>query len=634
MSAFVMAILAKATVVTVVALGCTRLARGSRAAARHLALAAAFAVLLLLPVASLVGPSLRVEIPIAASTGLVVPLSDAVPDVTAIGSSYTVAAGAAALTTRSTLPRVAALVTASWIAGVAAFLLPVIAGVWQMRRVRRTAFPWRDAQTLVDRLARESGIRRRVAVAVSEAITGPVTCGAARPAIVLPPDALTWTDDDCERAIVHELEHVRRGDWLTQSLARIVCAIYWMHPLVWIAWRQLALEAERACDDAVLRRQTIARGADADPTVYADQLVGLAQRLTATKRTPLVAMAARHDLSARVAALLDPRQRRGPARTRWVVLAGGITALLVATISPLRIVAVATEQQPANTASAAHFDAATIKPCEPAEAPPGPARGTMGGTNASFSPGRMNVPCVTLEQLIYLAYAGAGAPLDKQLENVVPGGASDDRKVRGGPSWVHSQHSKFAVEATAAAASDRYVLVGTMLQSLLEDRFHLKVHRGTEDAPMFAMTVAKGGLKIKPMQPGDCAPYDAATFDPDAAKPTCGNLRMGGNGPNVVWRFSGFELRSLAYRLSSALGAFVVDRTGVTDKFMLRLEFHPDESTPGIHWQADGGAAAGAPEAASIFAALEQQVGVRLDKTRGPQGYLVVDHVEPLLGGR
>jgi bla regulator protein BlaR1 len=627
MTAFVVAILTKATIVTIIALGCTRLARATRAAVRHLALAAAFAVLMLLPVASLFGPSLRLEIPIAVSTGLVDPLPDAAPYVTAIGASHAGDTGATVPAARSPLPVVAALVTAAWLVGAGVFLLPVIAGAWQMLRVRRSALPWRDAQALVDRLARESGIRRQVEVAVSEAMTGPVTCGIARPAIILPPEAQMWTDDDRERAFVHELEHVRRGDWLTQSLTRIVCAIYWMHPLVWIAWRQLALEAERACDDAVLRRQTIARGAAADPTMYADQLVGLARRLTTTKTSPLVAMAARHDLSARVAALVDARQRRGPVGTRWVVLAGGIAALLIATISPLRIVAVATEQQPANAASAARFDAATIKPCEATEAPPGPARGTMGGTNASFSPGRMNVPCVTLEQLIYLAYAGAGMPMEGQLVGVVPGGASDDKKVRGGPAWVHSQHTKFAVEAAAAGASDRYVLVGTMLQSLLEDRFKLKVHRGTEDVPMFAMTVAKAGLRIKPMQPGDCVPYDAATYSPNATKPTCGSLTMGGNGPNVVWKFSEFELRSLAYRLSSALGAFVIDRTGVTDKFMLRLEFHPDESTPGIHWIDRGG---DAPEAASIFTALEQQVGVRLEKTRGPQGYLVIDHVEPL----
>jgi uncharacterized protein (TIGR03435 family) len=174
-----------------------------------------------------------------------------------------------------------------------------------------------------------------------------------------------------------------------------------------------------------------------------------------------------------------------------------------------------------------------------------------------------------------------------------------------------------------------------MLRSLLEDRFHLKVHRDTEDTPMFAMTVGKGGLKLKPTQPGDCAPYDGSQpFDPNATKPACGNLTMGANGPNVVWKFNDFELRSLAYRLASALDSFVVDRTGVADKFMLRLEFHPDESTPGIHWTPERAADTSAPEAPSIFAALEQQVGVRLEKTRGPREYLVIDHVEPLTAGR
>ena len=102
-----------------------------------------------------------------------------------------------------------------------------------------------------------------------EALPGPMTCGVLHPAIVLPPDAQIWDQEDLNRAIVHELEHVRRGDWVSHCLARAVCAVYWFHPLVWIAWRQLALEAERSCDDAVLGRS--------EATAYADQLVGLAQ---------------------------------------------------------------------------------------------------------------------------------------------------------------------------------------------------------------------------------------------------------------------------------------------------------------------------------------------------------------------
>ncbi|HTM25281.1 MAG TPA: M56 family metallopeptidase [Vicinamibacterales bacterium] len=627
MIAFATSILAKATVVTVLALAGTRLARGSRAAVRHVLLAGLFPVLLILPAASIVAPAVRIAVPIAPQAAIVRSAPDTIPEASVPGQP---AQAGAVMTPAFRVPRLSpsALLVAGWAAGATMFLVPVFAGLWQVRVLRRSGLPWRDGQAVVNRAKGEAGIRRHVEVLLHASMSGPMTCGAFRPAIVMPSDAETWADDDLRRAIVHELEHVRRGDWPSRCVARVACACYWFHPAVWIAWRRLNLEAERACDDAVLRR--------AEATAYADQLVVLARRLSGASRPPVLAMANRHDLATRVGAVLDTTQPRGRAGAQWVGLAAAVSALILTAVSPLRLVAVGqTSFQSARAAgNEQRFDAASIRPCQAEEAPPGPARGGMGGTNASFSPGRMNVPCATLEQLIYLAYAGAGAPLDKQLENVVPGGASDDRKVRGGPAWVHSQHSKFAVEATAAGASDRYVLVGTMLQSLLEGRFHLKVHRETEDVPMWAMTVAKGGLKIKPMRPGECAPYDAATFDPNAPKPTCGNLTMGGRGPNVVWKFNGFQLRSLAARLSSALGSYVADRTGVTDEFMLRFEFHPDESTPGIHWPPEREGDTSAPEAASVFTALEQQVGVKLEKTRGPRGYLVIDHVEPLSPGR
>src|SRR6185436_4766642 len=116
-------------------------------------------------------------------------------------------------------------------------------------------------------------------------------------------------DDELTRAIVHELEHIRRADWLIQGLARTLCAAYWFHPFVWIARRQLVLEAERAADDAVLQY--------ADASEYADQLVNLARRLVAAHQ-PFLAMANRHDLAVRIRALLDGRQPRGRAGA-WLV---------------------------------------------------------------------------------------------------------------------------------------------------------------------------------------------------------------------------------------------------------------------------------------------------------------------------
>jgi len=183
----------------------------------------------------------------------------------------------------------------------------------------------------VDGLALDAGIRRHVDVLLHEALAGPMTCGAVRPAILLPLDAPNWDSEDLNRAMVHEMEHVIRRDWVIHCVARAVCGLYWFHPLVWMAWRRLELEAERSCDDAVLARS--------EATAYAGQLVALARRLSAAARSPLPAMASRADLASRVRAVLDGGQRRGRAGALCVTVASVVAAALVVTVSPLRVVA-------------------------------------------------------------------------------------------------------------------------------------------------------------------------------------------------------------------------------------------------------------------------------------------------------
>src|SRR4030095_14806988 len=131
--------------------------------------------------------------------------------------------------------------------------------------------------------------------------------------------------------LVHELEHVRRGDWAIQLAARATCILYWFHPLVWVAFRWLSLQAERACDDAVVR--------GAERTEYAEQLVLLAGRLSKAQAQAALGMANRSDLSTRVSALLDGSQRRG--RAGFLTAAGALPAasIVLATIAPVRAVA-------------------------------------------------------------------------------------------------------------------------------------------------------------------------------------------------------------------------------------------------------------------------------------------------------
>ena len=256
-------LLAKATLIVSAALVGCRCMRRRRAAVRHAVMASAFGVLLVLPIVLHVGPSITLEVPVEPARIAVPP---SVPTAATAANPLPLEADSATLVGSSRMPSsaasTAAVVWVVWAIGALLCLLPMLAGSWRMASLRRCGRRWPSGDRLMKDVAADAGIRRRVDVLLQEGIASPVTYGALRPVIALPLDAETWTKPELERAIVHELEHVRRADWLTQCLARTVCAAYWFHPLVWIAWRRLVLDAERACDDAVLRL--------AEPTAYAD----------------------------------------------------------------------------------------------------------------------------------------------------------------------------------------------------------------------------------------------------------------------------------------------------------------------------------------------------------------------------
>ncbi len=338
----------KATVILVLSLTGAGLARRSRAAVRHALLAGTFAMLLALPVASLVAPPVRIIVPAGAPKPVSLPRATGlIPRVTAHPRT-----GNPPATPPSPGLSTSALMLIGWACGAALFLLPVAMGLWQVRWLRRSAVAWPQGQAIVEKLALEAGTSRRIEALLQADLAGPMTCGVMHPAIVLPADAQTWEEADLHRAIVHELEHVRRGDWVSHCLARTVCAVYWFHPLVWIAWRKLALEAERCCDDAVLGRS--------EATAYADQLVGLARRLSGSSKSPLLAMASRAELGKRVGAVLDSRQRRGRAGRLAVALTCAASALLVLGIAPLEMVAAPQPQGIQVNASTPHFSTNTM----------------------------------------------------------------------------------------------------------------------------------------------------------------------------------------------------------------------------------------------------------------------------------
>jgi beta-lactamase regulating signal transducer with metallopeptidase domain/ankyrin repeat protein len=330
-----LSIVLKATVILTFALAVVRLAGRARASVRHLVLAAMFAALIALPLVIALAPGIRIDVAVAPSMPTAAHASV---------STETSPATAAVVAARSwVLPSSTEILRAVWAGG--AILQLVFLGwqLLQLRRIRRAGVPWLEGRELVRTLAGECGVRKSVDILLHEDILAPVTCGGVRPVILLPFDAQAWSDDNLRRAIIHELEHVRRGDWPTQRAARAAAAFYWCHPLVWVAWRRFCLEAERAADDAVLRTTQSA--------AYAGQLVALARSMSSVEPHAVLGMANRSDLSARVSAMLDGTQRRGRAGALTVVGTMAVAALLVMAIGPLSAVAQSSRPRSGETKS-------------------------------------------------------------------------------------------------------------------------------------------------------------------------------------------------------------------------------------------------------------------------------------------
>ena len=218
------------------------------------------------------------------------------------------------------------LLLALWVAGAALLAVRLGLGMALLRRIVRRATPletpdWtRPLLEAADRL----GLDRAPRLVMSERLPMPFACGVVTPTIVLPAGANAWTDRRRRAVLCHELAHVRRLDLPVNALAQLACAVYWFHPLVWLAARKLRQEGERACDDLVL-------GVGTRPSEYADHLLQIVCGAVYA-RAPAVAlpMAERREFEGRMLAILERDTRREPpARRHALTLAGFAVALLL-----------------------------------------------------------------------------------------------------------------------------------------------------------------------------------------------------------------------------------------------------------------------------------------------------------------
>jgi beta-lactamase regulating signal transducer with metallopeptidase domain len=232
-----------------------------------------------------------------------------------------------------------------WLGGALLLLARYAIGHLGLARLAARAVAVRDAEwiALLGAIAKQSRVRRPIALAESDEIGAPITWRATRPLILVPNEAAAWTQERRRVVLLHEVAHISRFDYVTQLAASATCALYWAHPLAWLAARHMRAASEQAADDHVIAAGTL-------PTDYATHLLNVARSARSLRLSGAVAigMARKSTLEGRMLALLDDtRDRQTTSRAaRLVAGVAGLTALIaVAAIRPVPVAAAEAEPQ-------------------------------------------------------------------------------------------------------------------------------------------------------------------------------------------------------------------------------------------------------------------------------------------------
>jgi uncharacterized protein (TIGR03435 family) len=262
--------------------------------------------------------------------------------------------------------------------------------------------------------------------------------------------------------------------------------------------------------------------------------------------------------------------------------------------------AAAQSPPPATAAGRLTFEVAAIK------------RNVSGDPNSSVRGqpgGRVIVTNNSLYNLIRNAY-------NAQRFEMVPG--------KNLPDWIDSDRWDITAQGPDGATQPQMM---QMMQSLLVDRFALVVRREMREMPIYALVLDRPDGRLGPQlrrSDVDCAalaaaarPGDPPPVSPAGSGPLCGT-RTNNSGGVMHVAMHGIPLANFVRNLSAAAGRFVIDKTGLTGPFELELKFTPDQG------------AGGAPPAdfPSLFAALQEQLGLRLEAQKGPVEVLVIDSAE------
>jgi uncharacterized protein (TIGR03435 family) len=478
-----------------------------------------------------------------------------------------------------------------WLAGVLVCWGRLTSGWLAAARLRtqhaRTApAEWQQA---LNRLKTRLGISRPVRLLISGLVEVPAVVGWLRPVVLAPIGALSGLPaDHLEALLFHELAHIRRHDYLVNVLQSIVEALLFYHPAVWWISGHIRAERELCCDD-------LAVAATGDAFTYAIALADLEACRPAHAQSLVTANGGR--LADRIARLLGRTRPEPPAFSAPGVAASAVLLAITACVVF------------GQSADRPRFEVASVKPT------PDKMRNSAGMRPSQG--GRLHAENMPTRMLVMRAY---------HLQ---------DFQIVGGPDWLRNEGFDIEAKGDPNTANAQVML---MLQSLLEERFQLKYHREMRELPVYALTVGKGGSKLPAPKAGSCVKVDGAA--PPArgeTRPPCGGLNMLFTPKGMTSGGGDVPMTELIRTLSEFLDRPVLDRTGITTHFDVILEFAVDDTLAGLgkewgsvagHRESMAAAAAASGAGPNILLAVQEQLGLKLDSTKGPVEVLVIDHVE------
>ena len=399
------------------------------------------------------------------------------------------------------------------------------------------------------------------------AVLEPGVIGIFRPVLVLPEGlADRLTEEQLQAILAHEARHIECYDNLTAALHMVVETLFWFHPLVWWIGARLMDERERDCDEAVLRRGS-------QPGVYARSIVQICESYV---ESPLACASgiSGSDLKKRIREIMTWRGSLPVSLHAKAMLA---VATLAAISIPFVIGVLRAQTLP--PAPAYGYDVASIHKSAP------------GSNNHMIGPGPQGGWRVQNLSVLGLIASSYGV---------------QDYQIIGAPAWATSESFDISftpdkTETPLGAAPSLKEVQASMsrnaqrMQAVLRDRFGLVLRAENRDLPLYNLLQAKGGHKL--------TPHDPATQSPPSLRSN--GRQMTGTGVNVGM---------LAQQLSMLLDRPVHDETGLNGEYDFKLDGTSPDSDP-----------ASGP---SIFTALTDQLGLRLESAKGPVQVYVVEKVE------